>query len=138
MTVFTTFPATEFSAADVLNWYRTRWQVELVFKRFKSLAELGHLPKHDEHSARAWLYGKLFVALLARKNSSATPAPFPPGDITWSRRRPPSAWRDFQFMLNQVKRSIEPSLSLSQTFSQWNTILRTACRRTPEAQALPR
>ena len=65
--VFTTFPATEFSAADVLEWYRTRWQVELVFKRFKSLAELGHLPKHDEHSARAWLYGKLFVALLVEK-----------------------------------------------------------------------
>lgn len=65
--VFTTYPATEFSATDVLEWYRTRWQVELVFKRFKSLAELGHLPKHDEHSARAWLYGKLFVALLVEK-----------------------------------------------------------------------
>ncbi len=65
--VFTTFPAAEVSAADVLEWYRTRWQVELVFKRFKSLAELGHLPKHDEHSARAWLYGKLFVALLVEK-----------------------------------------------------------------------
>jgi hypothetical protein len=65
--VFTTFPASEFSATEVLEWYRTRWQVELVFKRFKSLAELGHLPKHDEHSARAWLYGKLFVALLVEK-----------------------------------------------------------------------
>lgn len=65
--VFTTFPAAEFSATEVLEWYRTRWQVELVFKRFKSLAELGHLPKHDEQSARAWLYGKLFVALLVEK-----------------------------------------------------------------------
>ena len=65
--VFTTFPATEFSDVEVLNWYRTRWQIELVFKRFKSLAELGHLPKHDEQSARAWLYGKLFVALLVEK-----------------------------------------------------------------------
>jgi len=65
--VFTTFPATEFCAADMLEWYRTRWQVELVFKRFKSLAELGHLPKHDEHSAKAWPYGKLFVALLVEK-----------------------------------------------------------------------
>ena len=36
--VFTTFPEAEFSAADALQWYRTRWQVELVFKRFKSLA----------------------------------------------------------------------------------------------------
>jgi hypothetical protein len=39
----------------------------LVFKRLKSLAQLGHLPKHDERSSRAWLYGKLFVALLTQK-----------------------------------------------------------------------
>ncbi len=65
--VFTTFPASQFGAREVLEWYRTRWQVELVFKRFKSLAELGHLPKHDEASARSWLYGKLFVALLVEK-----------------------------------------------------------------------
>ena len=65
--LLTTFPATRFSAADVLERYRTRWQVELLYKRFKSLAELGHLRKHDEQSARAWLYGKLFVALLVEK-----------------------------------------------------------------------
>ena len=65
--LFTTFPATDFSAADVLEWYRSRWQVELVFKRFKSLAQLGHLPKHDDDSAKAWLYGKLLVALLVEK-----------------------------------------------------------------------
>ena len=65
--VFTTFPAAEFPAADVLEWYRLRWQVELVFKRFKSLAGLGHLPKHDDDSAKAWLYGKLVVALLVEK-----------------------------------------------------------------------
>jgi hypothetical protein len=67
VTVFTTFPVLEFSALAVLEWYRIRWQVELVFKRFKSIAGLGHLPKYDEHSARAWLYGKLVVALLTEK-----------------------------------------------------------------------
>ena len=65
--VFTTFPAAEFPAERVLEWYRLRWQVELVFKRFKSLAQLGHLPKHDDDSAKAWLYGKLLVALLVEK-----------------------------------------------------------------------
>ena len=39
--VFTTFPEPPFSAADVLEWYRLRWQVELVFKRFKSLPLAG-------------------------------------------------------------------------------------------------
>ena len=65
--VFTTFPAAAFSPADILEWYRIRWQVELVFKRFKSLAQLGHLPKYDDDSAKAWLYGKLLVALLVEK-----------------------------------------------------------------------
>ena len=39
----------------------------MVFKRFKSLAQLGHVPKYDDESAKAWLYGKLFVALLVEK-----------------------------------------------------------------------
>jgi hypothetical protein len=51
----------------ILEWYRVRWQIELSFKRLKSLAQLGHLPKYDAKSARAWLYGKLFVALLTQK-----------------------------------------------------------------------
>lgn len=65
--VLTTFPETEFPAALTLEYYRFRWQVELVFKRFKQIAQLGHLPKRDPQSSKAWLYGKLFVALLTEK-----------------------------------------------------------------------
>jgi hypothetical protein len=65
--VFTTVPASSFSTTEVLEWYRVRWQIELVFKRLKTLAELGALPKHADESARAWLYGKLLVALLGQK-----------------------------------------------------------------------
>lgn len=65
--VFTTLSAADFSASEVLEWYRLRWQIELLFKRLKSLAGLGHLPKHDPVSSRAWLYGKLFVGLLIQK-----------------------------------------------------------------------
>ena len=66
MILFTTVPERDWSAAAVLEWYRTRWQVGLVFKRFKSLAQLGCLPKYDD-SAKAWLYGKLLAALLVEK-----------------------------------------------------------------------
>ncbi len=65
--VLSTFPEVEFPAWLVLEYYRFRWQIELVFKRFKQIAQLGHLPKQDPESARAWLYGKLFVALLTEK-----------------------------------------------------------------------
>jgi hypothetical protein len=65
--VFSTFPEPEFSAQEILEWYRLRWQIELIFKRFKQIAALGHLPKYDDQSSRAWLYGKLLVALLTEK-----------------------------------------------------------------------
>ena len=65
--VFTTLPREQFSGAEVLEWYRVRWQIELVFKRLKSLAQFGRLPKHDPQSARAWLYGKLLISLLGQK-----------------------------------------------------------------------
>jgi hypothetical protein len=65
--VLTTFPEKEFPATLILEWYRFRWQVELVFKRFKQIAQLGHLPKQDVESSQACLYGKLLVALLTDK-----------------------------------------------------------------------
>lgn len=65
--VFTTLPEAAFGPAAVLEWYRSRWQIELVFKRLKSIAGLGHLHTYDPASARAWLYGKLLVALLCQK-----------------------------------------------------------------------
>jgi len=65
--LFTTFPKDVYPAEEVLNGYRHRWQIELIFKRFKQLAELGQLPKTDPVSAEAWLYGKLLVAILTQR-----------------------------------------------------------------------
>lgn len=62
--VFTTLKREAFKPAKVLEMYRGRWQVELAFKRLKSLLGLGHLKKTDEEVAKAWLQGKLLVAFL--------------------------------------------------------------------------
>jgi hypothetical protein len=64
--VWTSLPE-GFSAAVVLELYRLRWQIEVAFKRMKSILGLGHLPKKDPASARAWLHGKLFVSLLVER-----------------------------------------------------------------------
>ncbi|TXT53179.1 MAG: transposase [Promethearchaeota archaeon] len=56
----------EVTTDDILELYRLRWQVEIAFKHLKSIFGLGHLPKEGIESARAWLHGKLFVALLTQ------------------------------------------------------------------------
>ena len=79
--VFTTLGAQALGAARVLEFYRGRWQVELVFKRLKSLLGLSHLRKTDEQAARSWLHGKLSVAFLVeallRHGESFSPWGYP-------------------------------------------------------------
>jgi len=62
--VFTTVPAELLSPTKALEFYRGRWQVELVFKRLKSILGLNHLRKAEDKPATAWIHGKLFVAFL--------------------------------------------------------------------------
>ncbi len=59
----TSLPA-EVPAAHVLEAYRLRWQVELAFKRLKSLLGLDRLPAKSEALARSWLFAHLILALL--------------------------------------------------------------------------
>jgi Transposase DDE domain len=78
--VFTTLTDREKWPADVvLEMYRGRWQVELAFKRLKSLLAVGHLKKTDPEGGQAWVQGKLFVALLIEALISAGERFFPWG-----------------------------------------------------------
>jgi len=52
------------SADEVLEAYRLRWQIEIYFKRLKTILDIGNLPKRREKGAMAWLNGKLMIALL--------------------------------------------------------------------------
>lgn len=62
--VFTTVQSEDLDPTQVLEMYRGRWQIEIVFKRLKSILGLGHLRKTDERAATAWIHGKLLVAFL--------------------------------------------------------------------------
>lgn len=53
-----------FSAEQVLDLYRSRWQIELAFKRLKTLLTAGHVPKSNDRCAKAWMQAKLLTALL--------------------------------------------------------------------------
>ena len=64
--LWTTLPPS-WSRKTILQLYRCRWQIELAFKRMKSIMGLGHLPKKDPESCRAWLHGKLFTSLLVER-----------------------------------------------------------------------
>jgi len=65
--VVTTVPKTIMPTAAVLRIYRCRWQVELAFKRLKSLLAMGHVPKSDDASSKGWMQAKILTALLIER-----------------------------------------------------------------------
>lgn len=65
--VLTNLRAHPWSPRVLLDLYRCRWQVELAFKRLKTLLQFGHLPKKDPQTARAWMQMKLLIALLVER-----------------------------------------------------------------------
>ncbi|NIM17182.1 MAG: IS4 family transposase [Candidatus Aminicenantes bacterium] len=67
VTIFTTVNRHNFKADELLSLYRDRWQIELVFKRLKSILKISQLPKEEGESCIAWLHGKMLVALLAER-----------------------------------------------------------------------
>ena len=76
--VFTTLDPT-IPATTIIQIYRVRWQVELTFKRLKSLLGTGRLHNKNPESAKAWLYGKLLTACLVEALSAAASHFFPWG-----------------------------------------------------------
>ena len=62
--VLTSVPAESFSAAQVLEVYRFRWQIEMAFKRFKQILPLRRVPVKDSDLAKTYLYANLLAVLL--------------------------------------------------------------------------
>ena len=64
MILATSLPKTGYSAKAVLAAYRLRWQIELAFKRLKSLLHMNRMPTWTECGSRSWLHAHLILALL--------------------------------------------------------------------------
>ena len=62
----TTFDARQLSAMGVMGLYRLRWQIELLFKRLKSLLHLDALPSREGPTAKSWMRARLIAAALAQ------------------------------------------------------------------------
>jgi len=84
--LLTTLPQAAFAAADVLALYRFRWQLELAFKRMKSLAGLDELAAKKPELARAWIYARLIAFLIAEQSAGQVPDSSPSAPSKASRK----------------------------------------------------
>jgi len=64
MMLLTSLSPDRATAEEVVRLYRMRWQVELAFKRLKSLGGFAELQASDPRLARSWLLAHLIAAVL--------------------------------------------------------------------------
>jgi hypothetical protein len=77
----TSLPEAEVTGAEILAVYRLRWQIELAFKRLKSLLHIDKPRTKTEAGTRCWLYAHLIVALLGDDLSQDVLDTFPSGAV---------------------------------------------------------
>jgi hypothetical protein len=65
--IITTLGRPHMPAIGICGLYRVRWQIELVFKRLKSLLHVDALPSREGPTAKSWLLARLIAAALAQR-----------------------------------------------------------------------
>jgi hypothetical protein len=80
MVVLTTAPSSRLSAEQALELYCARWQIELDFKRDKSIGGLDQLPSLIPETIHSWICAKVLLDLIARRLASQSVA-IPPSGI---------------------------------------------------------
>jgi hypothetical protein len=102
--VVSNLPELTWTPGQILALYRFRWQIELVFKRLKSLLDFDHLRASDPQLAQVYLLTKLLIALLLTEAqwqlALAAPETFQQPE------RPVSLWRLTQLSLVAFRQSV--------------------------------
>lgn len=135
--LLTNLPASRWSPQDVLRLYRIRWQVELLFKRLKSLLGLDELRARDPELAQTYLLAKVLGALLLEEMTGQVYSCIP---ADWDVQiRPISPWRMMALCQEALKNLIRGSLTQVMILAALPRLLRFLCdgpRKRPSQLAM--
>jgi hypothetical protein len=67
----TSLEAKAFPAKKIGELYRSRWRIEMAFKRLKSLTGLSIPPSEDPQTVKTWILAHLLMILLLEPHTSA-------------------------------------------------------------------
>jgi hypothetical protein len=65
--IFTTAPESRLTDLQVVESYRVRWQIELLFKRWKSLCHIDRMPNYRPDTLVSWLSVKMILLMLLER-----------------------------------------------------------------------
>lgn len=123
--LLTNLPLDIWPASHILVLYRIRWQIEMLFKRFKGLLNLDALRAQDPRLAQTYLLGKLLGALLLDELTQASIARVP--DWFTSLERPVSPWRLAACWYDQLRSLVRGQISPARLLEALPRLQRFLC-----------
>jgi len=108
--VVSNLPPLNWSATQILALYRFRWQVELVFKRLKSILAFDQVRAHDPQLAQVYLLTKILIALVLQEHRWRLALQDP--DAFSDAQHPLSLWRLDQLLLEAFRQKICGQITL--------------------------
>ena len=71
--LMTSLTGPDWPPARLVQMYRTRWQIELAFKRLKSILNIDQLKARDPALARSWILAHLIAAVMLEEVAGVVP-----------------------------------------------------------------
>lgn len=115
-------PDTRWSANQILDLYQLRWQIELVFKRLKSILHFDHVRAKDTNLAQTYLLAKILAALLIGGIHSTLFELDPEKFL--SKKQPISIWRLTNTLFEALLNTIRGQFSLERILLHWQALRR--------------
>lgn len=123
--VVTNLAAAQWTTTQVLDLYRLRWQVELLFKRLKSILDLDHLRAKGPALAQTYLLGKVLAALIIEALTDQAVARYP--TLFADTQRPISPWRWFTIGRDFFYQAVRGYVSWSHFLDKLPALTRYLC-----------
>ena len=88
-------------ANQIFDLYALRWQIEIAFKRLKSLLHIDRLEAKDPDLVRTWILAHIIAALLI-EDHAAEALDFPPLRSAAPPELPRHCWRLFKILRDAI------------------------------------
>lgn len=123
--LLTNLSAAQWPASQVLALYRLRWQVEVLFRRWKGLLTLADLRAQDPQLVQTCLLGKLLLVVLCDALSSTLRSDAP--DWFTTCQRPVSPWRLTALVYQHLRQVILGTITWASVLAHLPQLQRFLC-----------
>lgn len=123
--ILTNLPAEEWTLANVLWIYRLRWQIEMLFKRLKSILEIDKLRCKDPQMSQTYLYGKLICLFICEGWTQILRRTHP--DCFSDPKHPISLWRWLSLTVWTLRSLIVGHVSVGALIANFSALKRFIC-----------